>query len=508
MYPFRMIRGLSYSVNRLLRLSSTQAKIGLNIDDDIPKPDASNENDETVSENLFYLDTSPSALPAVSPDIGDADKGTIFNATRFVPQDWDSRPRMKHLMSSQQPERPKQMVAALLGAPNSGKSTLANALVGRKVCSVSKRVDTTLRKTLAVATEGDTQIIFFDTPGIVDPFRKRNYADSLLRDPHIVLSKADVIIVVVDLSNKVSRIALHPEIVKVLHMRQDTPTILVLNKVDLIPKKHKLFDIVRQLTGSVVGGGPKNYTTTFEKQARKQEEYEMRRKKIDPKQTLEQLLNEQGTREPTPVQERESLVDIVRGMTIPSPESQWDDYKKLLKWLHPRTAGTRQWNKFSEVFLISALEEDGTEDINKYLMEHAKPGPWVFDERVLTDQNPKEIVLMTVREKLLDNVAEDVPYNLKLSIIEWKVHEAHVEIHVGIGLRQQSKAKMRRDAALLLGRKGDAIKKVGDQARKALMDSFLCDISLKIHVLIPKRIQQTETKPKSEGQDKSDKLTM
>ena len=48
-------------------------------------------------------------------------------------------------------------------------------------------------------------------------------------------------------------------------------------------------------------------------------------------------------------------------------------------------------------------------------------GPWIFDERVLTDQNPKEIVLMTVREKLLDHVAEDVPYNVKLSIMDWKV---------------------------------------------------------------------------------------
>ena len=48
-------------------------------------------------------------------------------------------------------------------------------------------------------------------------------------------------------------------------------------------------------------------------------------------------------------------------------------------------------------------------------------GPWIFDERVLTDQNPKEIVLMTVREKLLDYVPEDVPYNVKLSIMDWKV---------------------------------------------------------------------------------------
>ena len=81
--------------------------------------------------------------------------------------------------------------------------------------SVSKRVDTTLHKTLAVSTVGDTQLIFFDTPGIVDPFKKKHYADSLLRDPHSVLAKADVIIVVVDLGNHLAKKGLHPEIVKV-----------------------------------------------------------------------------------------------------------------------------------------------------------------------------------------------------------------------------------------------------------------------------------------------------
>ena len=79
-------------------------------------------------------------------------------------------------------------------------------------------MDTTLHKTLAISTEGDTQLIFFDTPGIVDSFKKKHYADSLLRDPHTVLAKADVIIVVVDLTSSLARKALHPEIVKVIRL--------------------------------------------------------------------------------------------------------------------------------------------------------------------------------------------------------------------------------------------------------------------------------------------------
>jgi ribosome biogenesis GTPase A len=144
------------------------------------------------------------------------DAGHQMNATKSsaIPRDWSAQKRLLGLQPLSQPENPKQLVAAFLGAPNSGKSTLANSLVGRKVCSVSKRVDTTLHKTLAVSTEGDTQLILFDTPGIVDPYKKKHYNDSLLRDPHTVLSKADIIVVVVDLGNKLARKALYSEIIK------------------------------------------------------------------------------------------------------------------------------------------------------------------------------------------------------------------------------------------------------------------------------------------------------
>lgn len=116
---------------------------------------------------------------------------------------------------------------------------------------------------------------------------------------------------------------------------------------------------------------------------------------------------------------------------------------------------------------------------------------------MLTDQNPKEIVLMTVREKLLDYVAEDVPYTLKLRITEWKQHDFYLEIHISINFTSKAKAKRKRDAMFLLGRKGEAIKRVSADARKALMDTFLCDVSLKIFVNAPPR-----EKAQSENVDK------
>jgi len=467
--------------------------------------------------NLSTEESEQSRDETYGGGLGETEEN-VMNA-RSVPRDWTTQRRLLELEATRQPERPKQLVAAMLGAPNSGKSTLANSLVGRKICSVSKRVDTTLHKTLAISTEGDTQLIFFDTPGIVDPFKKKHYADSLLRDPHSVLAKADVIIVVVDISQSLFRSALHPEIIKVLLMRQDKETILVLNKVDVIRQKGQLFGFVRALTGGVVGE-QKSHQTFMETEKEKKDKY--RERHIDPKELARRLIAENeatvgedgqlvasvsssldpslsATSSPdvsastVPLASKdikitrspEGLQDYMRQQTIPCPEKDWEEYRKYLRWLHPRVATLTKWSQFSKVFLVSALEADGTDDIKEHLKEIALPGPWSFDDQVLTDQNPKEIVLMTVREKLLDYVAEDVPYTLKLRITEWKQHNLYLEIHVSIGFTAKGKAKMKRDAMFLLGKKGEAIKRVGADARKALMDTFLCDISLKLHVKAP-----------------------
>ena len=66
--------------------------------------------------------------------------------------------------------------AAIIGAPNAGKSTLVNRLVGSKVSIVSRKVQTTRMRVRGVVIEGQSQIVLVDTPGIFEPKRKLDQA--------------------------------------------------------------------------------------------------------------------------------------------------------------------------------------------------------------------------------------------------------------------------------------------------------------------------------------------
>ncbi len=120
---------------------------------------------------------------------------------------------------------------AVVGAPNAGKSTLVNALVGQKVAIVSPKAQTTRTKLLGVAIEGDAQILLVDTPGIFEPQRRLDRA--MVSAAWSGTEGADMIALVVDgkggIGSKVTAIA------EALKDRPE-PKILILNKVDVADK--------------------------------------------------------------------------------------------------------------------------------------------------------------------------------------------------------------------------------------------------------------------------------
>ena len=126
---------------------------------------------------------------------------------------------------------------AIIGAPNAGKSTLVNALVGSKVAIVSAKVQTTRTRLIGIAIEGNAQLLLVDTPGIFRPRRRLDRA--MVKAAWEGAQGADVICLIVDAKRGITE-----EVDSILtNLAQDqsgAPRFLVLNKVDITPKEKLL----------------------------------------------------------------------------------------------------------------------------------------------------------------------------------------------------------------------------------------------------------------------------
>jgi GTP-binding protein Era len=132
-------------------------------------------------------------------------------------------------------------LVAVVGAPNAGKSTLVNALVGQKVAIVSPKAQTTRTRIMGIAIEGEAQILLVDTPGIFEP--KRRLDRAMVAAAWGGAAEADLIALVVDAESGFSRRI--EAMVGQIEARREAK-ILVLNKVDLV-KKESLLALAQQL---------------------------------------------------------------------------------------------------------------------------------------------------------------------------------------------------------------------------------------------------------------------
>jgi len=119
---------------------------------------------------------------------------------------------------------------ALVGKPNVGKSTLLNAWLGQKVAAVSAKPQTTRNRLLGILSRPDAQVIFIDTPGIHLP--RTRLGEYMVAEARRAVPDADVVLFMVDASEPPTRA--DQEVARVLAQAPDTPTLLVLNKVDLL----------------------------------------------------------------------------------------------------------------------------------------------------------------------------------------------------------------------------------------------------------------------------------
>ena len=262
----------------------------------------------------------------------------------------------------------KSGYVAIIGKPNVGKSTLMNAILGERISIVTNKPQTTRKRVLGILSDDKYQIVFLDTPGILNPtylLQKKfmDYVQNSVRD-------ADVIVVLIDMINDPDgRKTLEDKIVKQILDKQKQPKILVLNKID---KSNE------QVIGKLV-------------------------KKFEE-----------------------------------------------LKY-------------FKQIIPISALLKFSVNAVVNSIVENLSPGPKYFPDDQLTDEHERFFVSEIIREKIFEIYQDEIPFSTEVLIEEFNENEGRKDfISASIIVERETQKP------IIIGKKGEAIKRVGKYAREAI----------------------------------------
>ncbi|HEX2480023.1 MAG TPA: GTPase Era [Geminicoccaceae bacterium] len=281
---------------------------------------------------------------------------------------------------------------AILGAPNVGKSTLLNRLVGTKVSIVSPKVQTTRRRILGITVRGPTQLVFVDTPGIFTPSPGRRLERAMVQTAWRSVEDTDRQVLVVDARRGVDR---DTEMILAELQKSGRRLTLAINKLDLVKPPAVL--------------------------------------------PLIERLNQTGL--------------------------------------------------FDRVFIVSALTGDGCEDLLTALGADLPEGPWLFPEDQLSDLSQRAMAAEITREKLFEQLHQELPYSLTVETENWAAAADRSEIRIDQTIYVQRASQK----AIVLGKGGRQIKPVGQAARAELEQMLGCRVHLFLFVKVrPKWLEDPE----------------
>ena len=281
----------------------------------------------------------------------------------------------------------KSAFVTIAGRANAGKSSLLNALVGEKIAAVSDKPQTTRTKITGVLTEGDTQFVFMDTPGMHKA--KNKLSEHMIKTVNETVTGVDIILLVCDCTKKVSD---NERNLIAAFKAGKTKVILVLNKIDLISDRDK--DLL-----------------------------------------IERLA----------------------------------EYSALYDFL--------------EVIPVSVLNNEGLDIIMRVLNENAVEGPHYFPDDKFTDQPEKVLMSEIIREKALNNLNEEVPHGVAVTIERLNEREDRngepiMDVEATIFCERDS------HKGILIGKGGSMLKKIGQEARIDLEDFFQIKVNLQCWVKV------------------------
>ena len=281
----------------------------------------------------------------------------------------------------------------IIGSPNVGKSTLMNKLVGEKLSIITSKMQTTRHRILGIVNDDKYQIIFSDTPGILDPGYKLH--ENMMKFVAEAIQDADVLIVMTDIYESLEKLKERSDKLA----RLEIPVLLLINKID----------------------------------------------QSDAEKLVEQV----------------------------------DAWKKLV----PK----------AEILPISALHDLGCDFILPRIIDLLPESPPYFGKDELTDKNTRFFISEIIREKILIQFKKEVPYSCEVVVEEYKEDENIVRIRANIIVSRTTQK------GILIGHKGEKIKKLGTASRKDIEKFIGSKVHLALFVKVDKDWRNKEDKLKKYG---------
>jgi GTP-binding protein Era len=275
---------------------------------------------------------------------------------------------------------------AIVGRPNVGKSTLLNRLVGQKLAIVSPKPQTTRGRILGVITRPDAQIAFLDTPGLHTARGGLN--QRMVQQAVQGLADADVALFLIEAGSPAIDAATRKALDQV--KAAGKPTVLVINKIDRVPRSRLL-----------------------------------------------------------PLIER---------------------WKDLHAW--------------ADVYPLSALKGENLEGFVDSVIRHLPEGPGLFPPEQWTDMQERELCAELIREQLLRQTGQEVPYSAAVLVDEFD-ESRRGEGPQGL-VRMSATVVVERDSqkAIVIGKGGERLKEIGTQARREIERLLGAKVYLELFVRV------------------------
>lgn len=268
----------------------------------------------------------------------------------------------------------------IIGNPNVGKSTLMNALVGERLSIITSKAQTTRHRIMGIVNGDDFQIVYSDTPGILNP--KYKLQESMLKFVDMAFTDADVILYVTDIKETMDKNEKYLDKLS----QTEIPILLLVNKVDL---------------------------------------------------------------------------------------SHQDELEKIVE----------QWHTLlpkAEILPISAKEKFNLGPLFDKILTLLPEGPAYYPKDELTDKNERFFVEEIIREKILLLYQKEIPYSVEVVVESFKEDEKIIRINADIYVMRNSQK------GIIIGHKGEMLKKVGSEARKDLEAFFDKKVYLEVFVKVRK----------------------